>query len=272
MTASHPRWSEVGGNAAEIYQERLVPSMFAPWASTLVDLADVEPGKRVLDVACGPGVVTRQAASRAGVDGRVVGLDINAAMLAVARSLPAVEGAAIEWIEASALDMPLPDASFEIVLCQQGLQQFPDRPAALREMRRVLKPGGRLALGVWSRLEENPAMAALVAALAAHVGTMAADNRKAPFALGDASVLRDLIEQALFREIDARTLVKTACFPSVDEFVSAQLAATPLSTLGAFTSEAEDAVRADVRARLGSYLNEDGLRVPMSAHLILARG
>jgi hypothetical protein len=121
-------------------------------------------------------------------------------------------------------------------------------------------------------LEENPAMAALVAALAAHAGAEAAENRKAPFALGDASALRGLVEQAGFREIDARTLVKTACFPSVDEFVSAQLAATPLSTLGAFTSEAEDAVRAAVRARLGSYLTVDGLRVPMSAHLVLARG
>ncbi len=131
MAGSSP-WQQVGGNAAEVYERDLVPAMFAPWAPVLVDAAEVRPGDQVLDVACGTGVVTRLAAERVGSAGRAVGLDSNAAMLAVARSLPPVNGAAIEWYEASALRMPLPDAAFDVVLCQQGLQQFPDAPTRAR--------------------------------------------------------------------------------------------------------------------------------------------
>ena len=266
----HPPWQQVGGNAAEVYERQLVPAMFAPWASRLIDLAVVRPGAHVLDVACGTGVVTRLAAERAGSAGRVVGLDINHAMLDVARRLPPV-GATIDWLEASALEMPLPDAAFDVVLCQHGLQQFPDRPAALREMRRVLAPGGRLALCVWSRIEGNPGMAALVEALQRHVGPEAAANRRAPFALGDPAQLRALLEEAGYRDIDVRTLVEPSRFPSPEALVASQLAATPLSTLGALTEEAHQAVARDVRAALQTYLHGDQLAVPMEAHFALAR-
>lgn len=267
----HPRWQQVGTAAAELYERRLVPAMFAPWAPTLVALAGVRPGERILDVACGTGVVTRLAAERAGSAGRVVGLDINPAMLAVARALPPAAGAPIAWVKASVLAMPLRDAAFNAVLCQQGLQQFPDRPAALAEMRRVLTAAGRLALSVWSRIEGSPGMAALVAALERNVGAEAAANRRAPFALGDAAELRGLLEEAGFREIEVRTLVEPTRFPSPEEFVDAQLAATPLSTLGALTAETRHAVMRDVRAALETSLEGDELVLPMTAHLALAR-
>src|SRR5829696_3510380 len=177
----HPPWRQVGANAAEVYERQLVPVMLAPWAARLIDLAEVQPGQHVLDVACGTGVVTRLAAERVGTAGRVVGLDINPDMLSVARPLAPVGGATVEWLEASALEIPLPDAAFDVVLCQHGLQQFPDRPAALGEMRRVLAPGGRLGLCVWSRIEGSPGMAALTEALERHVGVEAAANRRASF-------------------------------------------------------------------------------------------
>jgi SAM-dependent methyltransferase len=268
--ASHPRWQQVGGNAAEVYERQLVPAMFAPWAPTLLDLASVQPGEHVLDVACGTGVVTRLAAERVGSIGRVVGLDINAGMLRMARSLPPVAGPSIEWLEASALKIPLPDGSFDVVLCQQGLQQFPDRPAALREMRRVLKAGGRLAASVWSRIEGSPGMAALVEALERHVGSEAADNRRAPFALGDADELSGLLEGAGFHNVQLPTLVETARFPSPEALVEAQLAATPLSTLGTLTDEAGLAVARDVRAALRAHLHDGDFAVPMEAHLVVA--
>jgi SAM-dependent methyltransferase len=261
----------VGGNAAEVYERHLVPAMFAPWAPKLVDLAGVGAGERVLDVACGTGVVTRLAAERVGSGGRVVGLDINGAMLAVARALPAVTGAPIEWMEASALEMPLPDADFDVVLCQQGLQQFPDRSTALREMRRVLAPSGRVALAVWSRIEGSPGMVALVEALERHVGIEAANNRRAPFALGDADEVRDLLVGAGFCDVEVQTMVETARFPSPEELVAYQLAATPLSTLGALTEEARRAIEVDVRVALGNYVHDGELAVPMEAHIALAR-
>jgi ubiquinone/menaquinone biosynthesis C-methylase UbiE len=268
---SQSRWQQVGGNAAEVYERQLVPAMFAPWAPRLVDVADLQHGERVLDVACGTGVVTRLAAARVGAAGRVVGLDINAEMLAVAASLPAVEGAPVEWLEANGQDIPLPDAAFDAVLCQQGLQQFPDRPAALREMRRVLAPSGRLAATVWSRIEGNPGMAALVAALERHVGPEAANNRRAPCALGDAGELYRLLIEAGFRDVQVRTFVQTARFPSPEGLVAAQLAATPLSTLGTLDEETQWTVARDVRAALQPYLQAGELAVPMEAHIALGR-
>jgi len=267
----HPPWQQVGGNAAEVYERQLVPVMLAPWAAKLIDLAEVQPGMHVLDVACGTGVVTRLAAERVGSTGRVVGLDINAAMLSVARGLPTVGGATVEWLEASALEIPLPDASFDVVLCQHGLQQFPDHSTALREMHRVLAPEGWLALCVWSRIERSPGMAALAEALGRHVGAEAAANRRAPFALSDPVQLRTLLEDAGFRDVDVRTMVETAHFPSPEALVAYQLGATPLSTLGALTEEAQQAVARDVRAALQPYLHGDQLAVPMEAHLAVAR-
>ena len=126
--------------------------------------------------------------------GRVVGLDINAGMLAVARSLPPRAGLPIEWHEGSALNMPFPDAAFDLVLCQLGLQFFPDRPAALREMRRVLSPSGRLGLSVYSSIEHNPVAYALADALDRHLGPGASASRRSEHALSDADKLRGLVD------------------------------------------------------------------------------
>src|ERR1700751_727028 len=142
--AQHEAW-QVGGRAAEIYHRYLVPAIASLRATDLIYRAAPRPGERVLDVACGTGVVARLAAERMG-SGRVVGLDINAGMLAVAQSLPSVATRPIEWQEGSALALPFSDDAFDLILCQFGLQFFPDKPAALGEMRRVLAPSGRVAL------------------------------------------------------------------------------------------------------------------------------
>lgn len=143
--AEYEQW-QLDGRAPELYERYLVPAITAVWAADLVERAAPRSGERVLDVACGTGIVARRAAERVGNHGRVVGLDLNSGMLAVARSLSSQDASGIEWREGSALAMPLPDAAFDLVLCQLELQFFPDRPLALREMRRALVPGGRLAL------------------------------------------------------------------------------------------------------------------------------
>ncbi|WP_456822246.1 class I SAM-dependent methyltransferase [Bradyrhizobium sp. USDA 4502] len=122
---------QVAGNAAETYEDALVPAVFAPWAPLVVALADPRAGERVLDVACGTGVVARLAAQRVGPAGSVTGLDLNPGMLAVAASIAAARpttSAPITWQEASATNMPLPAGTFDVVYCQLGLQFFPDRP------------------------------------------------------------------------------------------------------------------------------------------------
>jgi ubiquinone/menaquinone biosynthesis C-methylase UbiE len=136
-------WQLEGAPAAELFERYVVPAITAKWAQDLLDRAQPREGETVLDIACGTGIVARLAAIRMG-QGLVTGLDLNTAMLAVARSVP-TEGAAITWIEGSALDLPFPADSFDVVFCQLGLQFFPDQRKALREIYRVLKGGdGRL--------------------------------------------------------------------------------------------------------------------------------
>jgi SAM-dependent methyltransferase len=147
--SEHEQW-QVTAEAAELYERYPARYILGPWAPLLVDAAALARGERVLDVACGTGLVARIAAQRVGPAGRVVGVDLNPGMIAVARSLPAPIATPIEWLERSALDLRLPDASFDAVLCQQGLQFFPDKLVALGQMRRVLVHGGRLALSVWT--------------------------------------------------------------------------------------------------------------------------
>jgi len=168
------------GSAPENYERYFVPAIGAPLASGLVDLAALRLGERVLDVACGTGVVARLAAEHVGASGSVVGIDINPAMLAVAHA--AEPGAPpIEWHEASADELPLADSSFDVSLCQMGLQFFPDKPTALREIRRVLAPGGRLLLNVPG--PTPPIFAILEEALANHLGPEPAAFVQAVFSL-----------------------------------------------------------------------------------------
>jgi SAM-dependent methyltransferase len=174
---------QVAGSAAEVYNRQLVPAILGRgrhrwWAW--------RPWPRVSECwtwPAAPGVVARLAAEHVGPAGRVVGLDLNPGMLAVARSLP-VAGVPVGWVQATAGRLPFPDGSFEVVCCQLGLQFFPDRAAALAEMARVLVPGGRLAVMVWRSIDHSPGFAVLAGALDRHVGPAAGALMRAPFGLG----------------------------------------------------------------------------------------
>jgi ubiquinone/menaquinone biosynthesis C-methylase UbiE len=162
------RW-QLGGNAAEFY-ERYVRLLMEPWVHSLVDVAALQTAEHVLDVACGTGFVARLAAERVGVKGRMVGIDLNASMIQAARAASGRDAATtIEWGTGDAAALPFENGIFDVVLCQQGVQFFPDRVQALREMRRVLRRGGRLAFTVWSAIGDTPYHAALADALARHL-------------------------------------------------------------------------------------------------------
>ena len=274
MVPGHEQW-QVEGGAAELYQHHLVPAVTTGWAAGLVDRVGLRRGERVLDVACGTGVVARAAAERVGRTGRVAGIDINAAMLGVARALPAGAGARIGWVQGSVLSLPCAEASHDVVVCQLGLQFVPDRPAALAQMRRVLRPGGRLGVNVFGPIEHNPATFALAQALDRHLGPDASMTKRAEHALADAALLRTLAGEAGFGRIKIVTETRTVRFASVSDYVRIQLTATPLASLlqhqpGRPGQRLAQVLIADVAAALQPHQTADGLAFPQEAHVLVA--
>jgi ubiquinone/menaquinone biosynthesis C-methylase UbiE len=270
--ADQEQW-QLDGTAPELYQRHLVPAVTAIWAADLADRAELTPAERVLDVACGTGVVARVAAERVGAAGSVDAIDLNAGMLAVAKSLPG----AVRWHHGSALALPFAGAGFDVVFCQLGLQFLPDRPLALREMRRVLASGGRLALNVFGAIEHNPATHALADAVDRRLGAGASRAKRTEHALADPDGLRALVAQAGFHAIAIDSARKTVRFASPAEYVAIQLTATPLAAVlaDAGVSGADDdrvaAIVADVGAALASYVGDDGLAFPQEVLAVLAR-
>jgi ubiquinone/menaquinone biosynthesis C-methylase UbiE len=269
---SSPQWHFVG-NVPENYERYLVPSIFAPWAHDLIEAAALRPGERVLDIACGTGIVARTAAQTLGDGANVVGLDLSAPMLAAARLAAKAEGVSVEWWEGSAVVLPLTDATFDVALCQQGLQFFPDQPAALRETWRVLAPGGRLVLSVWREIERSPGFAVLADALTRHISREAGALMTAgPFGLSNSEALRTLIAGASFSDITIRSTLKTLRFPSPDEFVIRYVSG---SALASFVADVDDDSRAalliDVKGKLQQYVDEQGLAFPIVSNVAVAR-
>lgn len=270
MTAAPERW-QLEGDSAELYERYLVSPVTLPWALDLVERIGVEAGKRVLDVACGTGVVARVAVELVGEGGRVVGVDVNPAMLRVARArLPE-----LEWREASVLALPFAAGEFEVVFCQLGLQFFTDRLAALSEMRRVLASGGRFGASVYSSIERNPAAEALSGALDRHIGEGASRAKRHEHSLADRAELAGLLAAAGFAGVRVETVRLEVRFASVEEWVRIQFAATPLAGLleGREASERERLVAlvsADVGAGLAHFVKDGGLAFPQEAHVALA--
>ena len=265
------RW-QLGGSAPETYERYLVPAIFAPWALLLIELATLRPGERVLDVACGTGVVTHLAAPHVGTSGQVVGLDLNPGMLAVARSLPAPQGATIDWREGDAGSLPFPEGVFDVVFCHFGFQYFADRQQASREMFRVLGSHGRLLASVWRALTHSPGFTALVTALERHVSAEAGAVLKAPFLFGDATEeLRTMLSEAGFRTVRIRSDVRMVRFASFEAFIRHQIAGSPLAGHVTEANEGvEEALVREVRGAMRAYVNEEGVAFPIEGHLVIA--
>jgi SAM-dependent methyltransferase len=268
MAQQQPAWQQFAGSIAENYHRYLVPAILEPWAKDLVALAAPRPGERVLDVACGPGVVARLAARHAGAD-QVTGLDINPGMVQLARSLPSE--LPISWREGSALQMPFADECFDVVLCQQGVQFFPDRAAGLREMGRVLVPGGRVVLAVWGPIEHSPGFAALAAALDRHVNAEASAAARSPFSLWSIDELRDLLDGTGWRDAAIHSRERMLDFPSPADFVLQYVWGSPVAAvIGKPDTSVLEAVIGDVADALQPYLDDHGLSFPIENHLVAA--
>lgn len=223
------------GSPAENYQRYFVPTIGAPVAHDLIAVADPRPGERVLDVACGTGVVTRLAAERVGA---VTGLDINPGMLAAARAATPPD-VSIEWREGDAESLPFPDGAFDVVLCQMGLQFVPSRLAALREMRRVLETRGRAVINAPG--PKPPLFAVMADALARHLAPDAASFVDLVFSMHDVDEVGELIRCAGFQDVVVEAKPKTLRLPAPAEFLWQYVHSTPLAQAAAQAGEAKRA-------------------------------
>jgi ubiquinone/menaquinone biosynthesis C-methylase UbiE len=260
-------------SAAESYERYLVPSLFSPWASVLLDVARPQQGERLLDVACGTGVVARAAASMVSRQGTVSGLDLDESNVAVARLVAEQEQLTISWHTGRAEELPFPEAGFDLVVCQFGLMFFSDPSAALREMHRVLKPRGRLVLSTWQRLDRHPFHQAVHEATLARLGMSTVAS---VFSLGDPDQLRALVQDAGFHHVRLLQRSVTSHFPNGHEFVEFELGidrarAPALQQLDRIDQRhIMDEVRAELAARLNRFVHDGVLVLPMHAHLVTA--
>jgi ubiquinone/menaquinone biosynthesis C-methylase UbiE len=264
-----PHAWQFAGNAPEVYERYKVPSVHGPVAKRLLERIQLRPGQRVLDVACGTGIVARLAAPRVAPSGRVVGLDPHKGMLAVARACAAEAGLGIEWQDGDACSLPFADASFDVVACSQGVQFFPDKVVGLREMWRVTARSGTLALGVFG--PASPYHVALAEALAKYAGAGVAARSLTPYSLGDKGLLRRLANDA-FGAIEIRTEVLPRRVEPTQEWLLQDTEGTPYGTA---IAEMDAAIRAEmireIGAKLARFWDADAYSVPREVHLVYAR-
>ena len=255
----------------EMYERLLVGPLFRPWAVALLDRVKLAPGDSVLDLACGTGIVARLARERLGEDARIVGVDLSPQMLAVAKTL----APGIDWREGSAAALPVAEGeTFDVVVCQQGLQFFPDKPAAAREMRRVLAEGGRLAVATWRPLDEVPFFRDLHEIAERHLGPVV-DQRHA---FGRAADLERLLADAGCLDVRVEQLARTIRFE--EPAMLFHLNAMAIVGMSPASRDMTDEARAQMVAVIANasaevlqrYTDGGGLSFELSTNLALARG
>lgn len=260
-------------NPAETYEAEMVPAMFGPWVPVLLDAAQPRPGERVVDLACGTGIVARHAARAVGDAGEVVGLDLSPKMLDVARSAADREGLSIEWHEGNLESLPCADEEFDVAFCQHGLQFVPDKPKALAEMHRVLRTGGRVALSVWRGLDLHPLLSQFNDSIVRNIGIPAL---AAPFSLSDPGEIRGLLEGAGFANISIEPKDMLATFPDANGFIDLEVevitAAIPsvqhLDTTA--RSELATAITKDMSDAVRAATNDGHVEMRMHAYIVRA--
>lgn len=262
-----------GNSVAQVYEELLVPRIFVPWAKLLLTEAKLSSGETVLDVACGPGTVAHMASEIAGPKGKVTAADISPPMLDIARAKShSPNGAPIEYVESPAHPLKVDDASFNLTVCQQGLQFFPEKVEALKEMARATQPGGRVAIAVWGSLSQNPIFGEICAGLAETLPASIADTMKAPFSLNDPDQLKALGEEAGLKNIEVKTHSRTLVFEQgVDQAIRI-LDATPLAPqIAELPPEKQEAMIENLKNRLNQFLNGNECRSQAVANILISQ-
>jgi ubiquinone/menaquinone biosynthesis C-methylase UbiE len=254
----------------EMYERWLVGPLFRPFAESIILDLDVSPGESVIDIACGTGIVARVAKTRVGEAGRVIGVDISADMLSVARSV----APGIEFREGSAAALPVEDGEkFDVVVCHQGFQFFPDKAAAAAQMRRALKEGGKLAVATWRSDEESPFLHELRRVAERHLGPIA--DQRYNFA---EAALEAYVSDAGFNKVRVKTISHTVHFDDAGQFVRLNsMAFVGLSAAGKGMDEqqrrqAVDGIVIDSAAVLKSHSKRSAVEFDLRTNVATAGG
>lgn len=249
------------------YEKLFVPALFAPWTGHLIRAARIRHGEHVLDVACGTGVLARHILLQVGATGKVTGVDPAPGMIGVASELEP----GVDWILGKAEALEFEDETFDCLVSQFGMMFFEDCEAAVREMFRVLKPGGRLAIAVWNSIEENPAYREVVSILDKQVGEAAADAVRLPYTMGNFSGITAILTETGFHGIAVKTEQETASFPGARQMVEADIRGwLPLFDIHLEESKIAEVLAESDRA-LSKYVTDTGkVEFPTSAHVISA--
>ncbi len=252
---------QVSEDAARVYEEIWVPSLFEKWAPAIADAANIQDWNTVLDVACGTGLVAMTVNDRIGPGGSVTGVDINAGMLEVAKS----KSSQVKWEKSPAESLPYEDSSFDRVLCQFGLTFFEDQQKALREMMRVLRPDGLLVFNVWDKLEENPGFLARTLFWEKVVGDKAWDH--APYSLGDKEILASLLRSSGISNMNIQTHTRTAQYPSIRDWM--EVTAKGWTQDDLFDNETFEQMVLEAQSAFSQFENADGtVSFPTLAHIV----
>ena len=261
-------------NPMQAYEQYMVPGIMIPGVEMMLRYALPKAGERVLDLACGTGIVARTVAPLVGTQGLVTALDINPAMLAVGRGLPAPEGASIDWRTGGALSLPLSNSFYDLVLCHQGLQFFPDKVAALQEAKRVLALGGRVVVNVQQSLKNNPIYQTFNEVLVSHMNMPAL---AAVFSFGEVDMLYSALVDAGFMQVEVIPISQTIRFPSIDIFLQASIigSAAVIPVLAQLDAGAKmklmEGIKQDMTHTLRGFVAEGGsLVMPLAA--LVGRG
>jgi SAM-dependent methyltransferase len=268
VSSTGPSGFQVAADAARYYDQH-VSRFMRPFVEALAGM--VSPGCAVLDVACGTGFVARAAAQRVGSTGRVAAIDLNPAMIAVARSVPVEAETPIEWREGSALDLPWDDATFDLVVAQQGVQFFPDPSAGLAEMRRVARPGGRVAAAVWAPLDQSPYHWAMMETLA-EMGIVERAVIDQALPAGGEVQVRSWFRDAELAAVNCELVEAVVSLPPPADYCPAHLRALPWSAGFFALDEARQQDALDQMCeRLRPWVTEDGaVRAPFRSFLLTA--
>jgi ubiquinone/menaquinone biosynthesis C-methylase UbiE len=274
INGSAAQW-QLKGNAPKIYDQYIAPAVSAPWYPLFIESGLPYMQGAIADIGCGTGSFLLHLLEQKKIPNKMelVGVDLNAAMLAIAEEKNSTSKNNISWLKADALKLPFDDGYFHLVYCQQGVQYFKDKAGALREIYRVINSEGALIATVWSSIEDCVGYQCLSDAVLRVAGDNAKSSLSAPFSYPNPDVFKELAKSAGFKSVSVQTIDNFVCFPSIKEFVWHRIYGSPLIE-DLPTNNVEDAINEitlELELTLKPYQGKNGLSFPVKANYLIAK-